>query len=83
MTQQVVVVIANALSPESIRIKVGDLVIWQNNTADVQTASSDDGGESFTTGPIQENADSMPIAVPQTTTYTVSPAGFHGNITVD
>ena len=83
MTEQITVVVSGTLNPDPIEINAGDLVVWQNNTAAVQTASSDDGGETFTTGPVQQNANSLPIVVPQTTTYTVTPAGLHGNITVD
>lgn len=72
--------IASALVPKSISISDGDAVVWINNTATVQTASSNDAGQTFTTGPIQPNANSLPIAVPSATSYTVSPAGFTGNI---
>lgn len=74
--------IGAALNPQSVRITSGDIVIWVNNTTAVQTASSDDGGQTFTTGPIQPGASSLPITVPASTTYTVSPAGLDGNVSV-
>jgi plastocyanin len=77
------VTIANALIPSSITIAPGDTVVWVNQTAGVQTASSNDGGQTFTTGPIQPGASSLPITVPGSTGYRVSPAGFPGTITVN
>lgn len=77
------VTIAAALNPDPLTIITGDTVVWVNNTPAVQTAGSIDGGQTFTTGPIQPNADSMPITVRKSTPYTVSPAGLSGNITVN
>jgi hypothetical protein len=57
-------------------------VVWVNATNAVQTAGSDDGGQTFTTGPVQPGANSLPITVPVSTPYTVQPAGLHGSITV-
>ena len=81
--KQVSVSIAAALNPDPIIIAAGDIVVWTNNTAMVQTASSNDGGQTFTTGAIQPGANSLPITVPASTSYAVSPAGLQGNITVN
>jgi len=73
---------AAVLDPDPITIAAGDIVVWTNNTAIVQTASSSDGGQTFTTGAVQPGANSLPIAIPASTSYTVAPAGVSGNITV-
>jgi plastocyanin len=81
MTQHTVV-ISVVLSPNAITITLGDTVVWVNNTATQQAASSNDGGQTFTTGSIQPGANSLPITVPASASYTVSPAGLQGSITV-
>jgi plastocyanin len=83
MTQQHAIAIGSTLIPDPLQIDAGDVVVWQNNTATAETATSDDGGQTFTTGPIQPNANSLPISVPTSTAYTVSPAGFQSSITVN
>jgi hypothetical protein len=75
--------IGAALNPDPVVMAGNDVVVWTNHTAVVQTASSNDGGQTFTTGPIQPNSNSLPIAVPASTAYTVSPAGLAGMITVN
>jgi hypothetical protein len=80
---QLAVNISAALSPDPANISAGDSVVWNNNTAGVQTVSSDDGGRTFTTGPIQPGSNSLPIAVPASSSYTVAPAGLHGNVVVN
>ncbi len=79
---QATVTIGVTLSPETVQINVGDIVVWTNNTSDVQTVSSNDSGQTFTTGTIQPNANSLPITVPSTAGYTVSPAGLNGTVNV-
>lgn len=81
MTQHSIT-IGITLMPDPLSIAVGDTVIWINTTAAVQHAGSNDGGQIFTTGPIQPNAQSLPISVPSSTGYTVSPAGLQGNISI-
>lgn len=73
---------AAVLDPNPITIDAGDTVVWTNSTATVQTASSRDGGQTFTTGAVQPGANSLPITVPRSTSYAVAPAGVNGNITV-
>jgi hypothetical protein len=80
--KQLTVTITTVLTPDPVTIDAGDIVVWVNNTSDPQTASSNDAGQTFTTGPIQPNANSLPIAVPASTVYSVSPAGLQGSITV-
>lgn len=79
---QFTVTISTSLSPDPVQIHLGDIVIWTNNTTAVQTVSSNDGGQTFTTGPVQPNANSLPITVPSTTGYGVSPAGLSGTVNV-
>jgi hypothetical protein len=83
MTQQSTVTIGNTLIPDPLQIDAGDVVVWRNSTPAVQAASSDDDGQTFTTGPIQPTANSLPISVPASTGYTVSPAGLRGSIAVN
>jgi plastocyanin len=80
---QVNVSIAAALNPDPININSGDIVVWTNNTTSVQTASSNDAGQTFTTGPIQPGANSLPITVPSSTGYSVKPAGLQGTVNVN
>ena len=81
MIKQVTVTIGSALNPNPIHINAGDIVVWANATTAVQTVNSDTGN-SFTTGGIQPNENSLPITVPGTTTYTVTPANLHGSVKV-
>jgi plastocyanin len=81
MIKEVTVTIGTALKPDPIHINAGDIVVWANATATVQTVNSDTG-QSFTTGAIQPNENSLPITVPGTTTYTVTPANLHGAVKV-
>jgi plastocyanin len=81
MTQHTVVISA-VLSPNAITITVGDTVVWVNDTATKQTVNSNDGSQTFTTGSIQPGANSLPITVPASISYTVSPVGLQGSITV-
>lgn len=82
MTQQATVTIGATLNPDPVQINAGDIVVWTNNTTAVQTVSSNDSGQTFTTGTIQPGANSLPISVPSTTGYTVSPAGLTGTVNV-
>lgn len=81
MIKEVTVTIGSALKPDPIHIDEGDIVVWSNATTAVQTVSSD-SGQSFTTGTIQPNENSLPITVPGSTAYTVTPANLHGTVTV-
>ena len=80
---QVNVSIAAVLNPDPIAMSSGDIVVWTNNAAAAQTVSSNDAGQTFTTGIIQPGANSLPIVVPSSTGYTVQPAGLQGSITVN
>src|ERR1017187_6710565 len=80
---QSTVTIGAKLNPDPLSITAGDIVVWVNNTAEAQNASSNDGGQTFITGLIQPNGNSLPITVRTSTTYTVSPAGLLGSITVN
>jgi plastocyanin len=79
--KEVTVTIGSALTPDPIHINQGDIVVWTNATTVAQTVSSDTG-RSFTTGAIQPDENSLPITVPGSTTYTVTPANLHGKVTV-
>jgi hypothetical protein len=67
-------------------------VIWQNTTTAVQDATSDDGGQTFTTGPIQPAQNSLPIAfldpavhresLPQNIPYSSTASGLTGLLIV-
>lgn len=80
--KQATVTITTALQPDPVKIHAGDIVVWVNSTKAVQTVSSNDGGQTFTTGPVQPDANSLPITVPKTTAYSVSPAGLKGTVSV-
>jgi hypothetical protein len=78
------VTITNALNPAMIVIDAGDTILWINSSQQVQTVTSDDGGMTFTTGPIQVNSESLPIVfqapsagVPYTCT-----SSLHGTVVV-
>lgn len=78
------VVIDTVLNPSAITIVEGDRIVWTNSSAQVQSASSDDGGVTFATGPIQPGADSLPIAFddPTASLPYSCPSGLHGTIAV-
>ena len=80
--KQVTVTISSTLTPDPVKILAGDIVVWVNKTSAVQTVSSNDGGQTFTTGPVQPNANSLPITVPASTGYAVSPAGLYGTVSL-
>jgi plastocyanin len=80
MTHQIL--ITGMLNPDPLTMNRGDAVVWTNNTAAVQNVNSNDAGQTFTTGPIQPNANSLPITVPTSTSYSVSPAGLAGTINI-
>jgi hypothetical protein len=80
--KQVTVTISSGLVPDPVQINLGDIVVWANSTSAVQTVSSNDAGQTFTTGPIQPSSNSLPITVPASTGYTVSPAGLNGTVSV-
>lgn len=72
--------IGTELNPDPIVVAVGDTVTWINGLTPVQTVSSDDGGQTFTTGPIQPGGHSLPITflADRTVPYTCKSRGLHG-----
>jgi len=78
------VTIGGVLTPAQIDIDADDAIVWINTSPQVQTVSSDDGGTTFTTGPIQVNSRSLPIVFPvggASVPYTCT-SGLHGAVTV-
>jgi hypothetical protein len=78
------VIIGTGLNPAQIAIASGDTIVWTNSSQQVQTVTSDDGGNTFTTGPIQVGASSLPIvfsAEPTSVPYTCT-SGLHGTVAV-
>lgn len=61
MKQATVKIGAAGFDPNPLAISADTQVVWQNTTATVQDATSDDGGQTFTTGPIQPGQNSLPI----------------------
>jgi len=78
------VTISGVLTPAQIDIDADDTIVWNNASPQVQTVSSDDGGTTFSTGPIQINSHSLPIVFPvggANVPYTCT-SGMHGTVTV-
>ena len=57
--KQVTVAISADLNPDPTALDGGDIVVWINNTATAQTVSSNDNGQTFTTGIVQPAASSI------------------------
>jgi hypothetical protein len=78
------VTINNNLNPAQISIIVDDTIVWINSSQQVQTVTSDDGGQTFTTGSIAINSQSLPIIFSQVSggvPYTCT-SGLHGTVIV-
>jgi hypothetical protein len=78
------VTISNVLNPANITISVDDTIVWINSSAQVQGVASDDGGATFTTGPIQINSRSLPIVFSPASagvSYTCT-SGLKGTVAV-
>jgi hypothetical protein len=83
MAQQTVTIGA-ALNPAQLTINENDTVVWINASAQVQTVTSQDGGATFTTGPIQVNSRSLPILFANASAgvgYTCT-SGLNGTVIV-
>ena len=70
MTQATVKITAAGFNPNPVVVGFVEIVgepapqcqiTWQNTTTVVQDATSSDGGQTFTTGPIQPGQSSLPI----------------------
>lgn len=84
MAQHTVTITAE-LTPPQITIAPHDVLVWINESQQVESVTSDDGGVTFTTGPIQVNSFSLPIdfaASPSTVPYTCR-SGLQGIVTVE
>jgi hypothetical protein len=84
MAQHNVTIDNNGLNPAQIAIVSEDTVVWTNSSTQVQTVSSDDGGATFTTGPIQIGSFSLPIVFSGEATnvpYSCTSA-LHGSVRI-
>jgi plastocyanin len=80
MPHTTVNILSVGFSPDPVMIEAGNAIQWINSTTQVQDAT----GETFTTGPIQPGAASLPIAfdfADPGLSYT-STTGLHGTIVV-
>ncbi len=71
---------------QELRIKAGDSVVWENDDAVSHTATSDDGGQTFDTGPIRAGGKSAPVTFSRATTveYICTPhPSMKGTIVVE
>jgi|SoiMethySBSTD1v2_1073268.scaffolds.fasta_scaffold1552001_2 hypothetical protein len=78
------VIIDHSLHPAQISISTDDTIVWINSSQQVQTVTSDDNGQTFTTGPIQINSRSLPIVFSKVSTgvpYTCT-SGLKGTVIV-
>jgi hypothetical protein len=87
MNQATVTISSTGFSPNPLTISANTLVIWQNTTAAVQDATSNDSGQTFTTGQIQPGQHSLPITFSggpsaQQIPYSSTASGLTGSITV-
>ena len=71
------VTIDDSLNSVQISINTGDTIVWINLSQKLQTVSSDDGGQTFTSGPIAINSQSLPII------FSTASAGVTYVITFD
>lgn len=71
----------SGFAPQTLTIQEGDSVEWANSSGQVQDATSD----TFTTGPIQPDSGSLPIAfdfASPAISYQSTTSGFQGTIVV-
>ncbi|SRR6266481_3344308 len=81
MPRTTVTIISTGFSPNPVTIQVGDSIEWANSTQQVQDAT----GATFTTGPIQSGAGSLPISfdfADPNISYTSTTTGFQGSVVV-
>jgi plastocyanin len=84
--KQHTVAIRSAFDPQTINIVVGDAIVWVNQTLQADNVSSDDGGQTFMTGPVQAGASSLPITFVAEDLKGVaysSTSGLHGLVVVE
>jgi hypothetical protein len=85
MTQTTVKITATGFNPVQLNIPPNTQVVWINATTTVQDATSNDGGQTFTTGPIQPGQNSLPITFSQSSAlipYSSTASGFKGVVSV-
>lgn len=85
MTQATVKITATGFSPNPLNIPANTQVLWVNATTTVQDATSDDGGQTFTTGPIQPGQNSLPITFSKggaKIPYSSTASGFKAVVSV-
>jgi hypothetical protein len=73
-----------ALSPDPLEVETDDTVVWVNASGQAQSIGSVDGGQAFTTGPIQPGEQSLPItfaSVAPEILYTCT-SGLRGTVVV-
>lgn len=78
----IVNITAAGFSPVSITVTEGDAIQWTNSTAQVQDAT----GQTFTTGPIQPGATSLPLTfdfADPGLSYSSTTSGFQGTVVVN
>jgi hypothetical protein len=78
------VTIGEVLNPAQITVSIDDAIVWTNASTQVQMVTSDDGGATFATGPIQVRSDSLPVVFSNASAgvpYTCS-AGLKGMVIV-
>jgi hypothetical protein len=85
MTQATVKINATGFSPTPLNIAANTQVVWANATSTVEGATSDDGGQTFTTGPIQPGQNSLPITFAKggaKIPYSSTASGLKGVVSV-
>lgn len=81
MPRTTVTIISTGFSPNPVTIQAGDSIEWANSTQQVQDAT----GATFTTGPIQPGAGSLPISfdfADPNISYISTTTGFQGSVVV-
>jgi hypothetical protein len=85
MTEATVKINATGFSPNPLNIPANTQVVWVNATGTVQDATSNDGGQTFTTGPIQPGQNSLPITFSNggvQIPYSSTASGLQGLVSV-
>jgi hypothetical protein len=85
MTEATVKIDATGFSPNPLNISANTQVVWGNATTTVQDATSNDGGQTFTTGPIQPGQNSLPITFSKGDVqipYSSTASGLQGVVSV-
>lgn len=88
MNEITVRITTSGFQPNPATVDAPAMIVWANTTSVVQDATSDDGGQTFTTGPIQPGASSLPITFSKGTPagmkvgYTSTATGLKGDVIV-